>query len=172
MADRLWFNSTDPPEPTTSLVKFQIYTADCPALLGGPSAVHSANPPETTTSLDRILDSTADCPLSNSGPSAVQSCEPHQRQHRLWTTSNLTGGLSGPPRRTVRDSYPLTPHNRRQQARRRRRPFTDAGGAQRKGKKAGEHKKLTTNSFPQSVRAEDDRRSGSKVEQASSGLQW
>ena len=42
-------------------------------------------------------------------------------------------------------------------------------GAPRKGKKAWEHKELTTNPFPRSVRAEDDRRSGSTVEQASSG---
>ena len=28
----------------------------------------------------------------------------HQRQHHLWTKPNLTGGLSVPPRRTVRDT--------------------------------------------------------------------
>ena len=128
---------TNPPthQTTTSLEQFLILPADCPATLGGPSAVHVFNPPETATSLDKILDSTADCPRPSGGLSAVQSCEPHQRhslwttfnfqlrtvrspiadcpqsillnyqrQHRLWTKPNLTGGLSAPPRRTVRDA--------------------------------------------------------------------
>ena len=43
IADRSQFNSAKPPEATTPLDKFLISTADCPALLGGPSAVHSAN---------------------------------------------------------------------------------------------------------------------------------
>ena len=87
LADCPQHTYVNPPETTTSLDEFLILTADRPAPLGGPSAVHSAKPPETTTSLDKILDSTADCPLSNSGPSAVQPCETLQRQHRLWTTS-------------------------------------------------------------------------------------
>ena len=94
MADRPPYCSTDPPETTTSLEQFLILPADCPAPLGGPSAVHVFNPPETTTSLDKILDSTADCPRPSSGPSAVKSCEPHQR-HRLLTNFKLQ-------RRTVR----------------------------------------------------------------------
>src|SRR6185503_16984760 len=32
----------------------------------------------------------------------------YQRQHRLWTKPNLTGGLSAPPRRTVHDTQLLT----------------------------------------------------------------
>ena len=36
----------------------------------------------------------------------------------------------------------------------------------------GEHKELTTNPFPRSVRAEDDRRGGSMVEQSFEQLQW
>ena len=59
----IWWLSEDP-------------TADHPALLGGPSAVHPANPPETKTSLDNFLDPTADCPLSHSGLSTVQLCKP------------------------------------------------------------------------------------------------
>ena len=90
----------NPPE-TTSLEQFLILPADCPAPLGGPSAVHVSNPPETATSLDKILNSTADSPLSNSGPSAAQSCELHQR-HRLWTNFNFQ-------RRTVRS--PIADHS-------------------------------------------------------------
>ena len=59
--------------------------------------------------------------------------------------------------------------------RRRRRPFSGAGDAPRKGKKIGKHKELTTNPFPRSVQVEDDRRGGSTVEQASStsnGDRW
>jgi hypothetical protein len=40
------------------------------------------------------------------------------------------------------------------------------------GKKTGEHKELTTNPFPRSVREEDDRRSGSTVEQGFKRLPW
>ena len=43
IADCPQFNSVNPPEATTPLDKSLIPTADCPALLGGPSAVHSAN---------------------------------------------------------------------------------------------------------------------------------
>ena len=135
VADRPPYHSTDPPKTTTSPEQFLIIPADCPAPLGGPSAVHVCNPPETAMSLDNILNSTTDCPRPNGGPSAVQSCEPHQRhrlwtnfkfqrrtvrspiadrpqfnsanyqrQHRLWMKRNLTGGLSAPPRQTVRDT--------------------------------------------------------------------
>ena len=52
--------------------------------------------------------------------------------------------------------------------RRRRRPFSGAGDAPRKGKTTGEHKELTTNPFPRSVRAEDDRRSESTRSKGSS----
>ena len=128
-ADCPQYNSADPPEPTTSLDKFQSIRrtgcsniADCPQFNSAipPEATTPLDkilistvdgpqftlliPPETITSLDKILDYTADCPLSNSGPSAVQPCEPHQRQHRLWTKSNMIGGLSAPPRRTIRDA--------------------------------------------------------------------
>ena len=94
LADCPQYTYAKPPETTASLDKFLILPADHPALLGGPSAVHSSNPPETTTSLDKILDSTANCPLSNSGPSAVQPCGTHQRHHRLWTNFEIHGGLS------------------------------------------------------------------------------
>ena len=43
IADCPQFNSAKPPEATTPLDKILISTANCPALLGGPSAVHSAN---------------------------------------------------------------------------------------------------------------------------------
>ena len=43
IADCPQFNSAKPPEATTHLDKFLISMADYPALLGGPSAVHSAN---------------------------------------------------------------------------------------------------------------------------------
>ena len=94
LADRPRYTCASPPETITPLEQFLNSTADCPAPLGGPSAVHVFNPPETTTSLDKILDSTADCPRPSGGPSAVQSCESHQR-HRLWTNFKLQ-------RRTVR----------------------------------------------------------------------
>ena len=67
----------------------------------------------------------------------------------------------------------FAPRHRRQQVRRRRRrPFTGAGDTPRKGKKTGERKELTTNPFTRSVRAEDDRRGGSTVEQSFKHLQW
>jgi len=135
LADCPQYTYAHPPEATTSLEHFLKPPADCPATLGGPSAVHIIDVPETTTSMDKLLDSTADCPRPSGGPSAVKSCEPrqrhrlwnnfkpqrrtvrspiadypqsillnYQRQHRLWTKPNLTGGLSAPPRRTVRDA--------------------------------------------------------------------
>ena len=42
IADCPQFNSAIPPEATTPLDEILISTADRPALLGGPSAVHSA----------------------------------------------------------------------------------------------------------------------------------
>ena len=100
VADRPQYNSADPPEPTTSLDKFQSIRrtvrsniADCPQFNSAipPEAttpldkilISTADgpqftlliPPETITSLDKTLDYMADCPLSNSGPSAVQSYE-------------------------------------------------------------------------------------------------
>ena len=66
----------------------------------------------------------------------------------------------------------LTPRTRRQRARRRRRPFTRASDTPQKGKETGERKELTTNPFPRSVRAEDDRRGGSTVEQSFKRLPW
>ena len=45
IADCSQFNSAIPPVATTPLDKILISTADRPALLGGPSAVHSVNPP-------------------------------------------------------------------------------------------------------------------------------
>ena len=76
MADRPPYYSTDPPETTTSLEQFLILPADCPATLGGLSAVHIFNPAETSTSLDKILNSTADCPAPLGGPSAVHVFNP------------------------------------------------------------------------------------------------
>ena len=76
LADCPQYTYANPPETTTSLEQFLILPTDCPAPLGGPSAVHVFNPPETATSLDKILDSTADCMRPSGGPSAVQSCAP------------------------------------------------------------------------------------------------
>ena len=50
--------------------------------------------------------------------------------------------------------------------------MTGAGDTPRKRKETGERKELTTNPFPRSVRAEDDRRGGSMVEQSFEQLQW
>ena len=54
VVDRPQYNSADPPEPTNSLDKFSIYTADCPLSSSGLSAVNSAKPPEATTPLDKF----------------------------------------------------------------------------------------------------------------------
>ena len=56
--------------------------------------------------------------------------------------------------------------------RQRRRPFTGAGDTPRKGKETGKHKELTMNPFPRLVRAEDDRRGESMVEQSFEQFQW
>ena len=56
--------------------------------------------------------------------------------------------------------------------RRRRWPLTGAGNTPWKGKETGKYKELTTNPFPRSVRAEDDRSGGSMVEQSFEQLQW
>ena len=53
VADRPPYYSTDSPETATSLEQLLILPADCPAPLGGPSAVHVSNLPETTTSLEK-----------------------------------------------------------------------------------------------------------------------
>ena len=94
----------NPPETKTSLDNFLDSTADCPRPSGGPSAVRPCEPPETTSSLEQIRASTADRPLPYSGLSAINLAKNNQRQHRLWTKTNLTGGPSAPPRRTVRDN--------------------------------------------------------------------
>ena len=109
ISDYPQFNSTKPPEATTHLDKFLISTADCPALLGGPSVVYSAN----STKGDNVSGQNS---RLYGGLSALQKrtvrssiLRKHQRQHHLWTTSKSTCILSGPPRRTVCDSYLLTP---------------------------------------------------------------
>src|SRR6185503_9034567 len=63
-------------------------------------------PPETS-SLDKFQVSTADCPFPYSGPSAVSSAKPPETTSSL-DEPNLTGGLSAPPKRTVRDTQLLT----------------------------------------------------------------
>ena len=96
-------HSSNPPETTTSLDKILDSTADCLALLGGPSTVHPCEPHQKISSLDKLrsLRQTVRSPIADR---PLYNLRNHQRQHRLWTTSNLTCGLSGPPRRTVRDS--------------------------------------------------------------------
>ena len=59
-------------------------------------------PPETS-SLDNFQLSTADCPLPYSGLSAVHSAKPPETTSSL-DEIYLTGGLSAPPRQTVRDT--------------------------------------------------------------------
>ena len=78
-------------------------TADCPLPISGPSAVHSANPPETMTSLDKFLILPADVQPSLADRPQFIYARPPEIQH-LWTNSNLTCGLSGPPGRTVHGS--------------------------------------------------------------------
>ena len=80
-------------------------TADRPALLGGPSAMHPANPPETKISMDNFLDLTADCPLSNSGPSAVLFYGTTRDNIVSGQIPTWPADCPAPPGRTVRDSY-------------------------------------------------------------------
>ena len=94
VADRPQYNSADPPEPTTSLDKFQSIRrtvrsniADCPHF-------KSAIPPEATTPLDKILISTADRPALLGGPSAVHSANSTRDNNVSGQNSRLYGGLS------------------------------------------------------------------------------
>ena len=96
----------NPPETETSLDNFLDSTADCPRPSGGPSAVQSCEPHQRhrlrnkfKLQLRTVRSPIADCPQS------ILLNLP--RQHRLWTKLNLTGGLSAPPRRTVRDTQLL-----------------------------------------------------------------
>ena len=103
LVGRPQYTCANPPETTTPLEQFLNSTADCQRPSGGPSAVQSCEPHQrhrlwTTFNFQRrtVRSPIADCP---------QSILPnYQRQHRLWTKPNLTGGLSAPPRRTVRDT--------------------------------------------------------------------
>jgi len=94
VADRPQYNSADPPEPTTSLDKFQSIRrtvrsniADCPQF-------NSAILPEATTPLDKILISTADRPALLGGPSAVHSANSTRDDNVSGQNSRLYGGLS------------------------------------------------------------------------------
>ena len=88
-------HSANSPETTTSLDKILDSMADCPTLLGGLSAVHPCEPHQTILSLDKLrsLRWTVRSPIADR---PLYNLRNHQRQHRLWTTSNLTGGLSAP----------------------------------------------------------------------------
>ena len=88
-------HSANSPETTPSLDKILDSTADCPALIGGPSAVHPCEPHQKISSLDKLrsLRQTVRSPIADR---PLYNLRNHQRQHRLWTTSNLTGGLSAP----------------------------------------------------------------------------
>ena len=79
-------------------------TADCPRPSGGPSAVQLGRPTRTTNVFGEFLYWLADCPLTLSGLSAIHLRQPTRDNNVSGLISNPTGGLSGPPRRTVRDS--------------------------------------------------------------------
>ena len=94
VADRPQYNSADPPEPTTSLDKFESIRrtvrsniADCPQF-------NSAILPEATTPLDKILISTADRPALLGGPSAVYSANSTRDDNVSGQNSRLYAGLS------------------------------------------------------------------------------
>ena len=88
-------HSANSPETTTSLDKILDSMADCPALLGGLSAVHPCEPHQTISSLDKLrsLRRTVRSPIADR---PLYNLRNHQRQHCLWTTSNLTSRLSAP----------------------------------------------------------------------------
>ena len=94
VADRPQYNSADPPEPTTSLDKFQSIRrtvrsniADCPQF-------NSAIPPEATTPLDEILISTVDRTPLLGGPSPVHSANSTRDDNISGQNSRRYGRLS------------------------------------------------------------------------------
>jgi len=103
LADRPQYTCANPPETTTPLEQFLNSTADCPRPSGGPSAVQFLRTPPETSSLDNFQLSTADRPLPYSGLSAVNFAKLPETTSSL-DENYLTGGLSAPPRRTVRDT--------------------------------------------------------------------
>jgi hypothetical protein len=94
MADRPQYNSTDPPDTTTSLDKLQNYRADCPLQNSGPSAVQLRKITRGNDASGQILNSTADCPALLGGPSAVHSANSTRDDNVSGQNSRLYGGLS------------------------------------------------------------------------------
>ena len=78
--------------------------ADCPRPSGGPSAVLVYQPPRTKYESGQTPLYTADCPPTLSVLSAIHLCQPTRDNNVSGLISNPTGGLSGPPWRTVRSS--------------------------------------------------------------------
>ena len=78
--------------------------ADCPRPSGGPSAVPFYRPTRTNYLSGQTSIYTADCPHTFSGLSAIHLRQP-TRDNVSGPISNPTGGLSGPPWRTVRSSF-------------------------------------------------------------------
>ena len=87
---RLWT------KPQTLLRTVRAQVADRPQL--NPANSHQRHRLWTDFRFQRrtVRSPIADCPQA--------TLLNYQRQHRLWTKPNLTGGLSAPPRRTVRDT--------------------------------------------------------------------
>ena len=104
VADRPRYNSADPPEPTPPLVKFQIYTADCPLTLSGLSATHLRQSTRDNDVSGRISN-------PNGGPSGppwrtVRSslCPTTRDDNVSGQNPKLYGGLSAVQKRTIRSS--------------------------------------------------------------------
>ena len=79
--------------------------ADFPRPSGGPSAVPFYRPTKTNYLSGQTSIYTADCPLTLSGLSAIHLRQPTRDNNASGPISNPTGGLSGPPWRTVRSSF-------------------------------------------------------------------
>ena len=94
VADRPRYNSADPPEPTTSLDKFQSIQRTVRSNIVYCPQFNSAIPPEATTPLDEILISAADRPALLGGPSAVHSANSTRDDNVSGHNSRLYGGLS------------------------------------------------------------------------------
>ena len=80
-------------------------TADCPRPSGRPSAVQLGRPTRTTNVSGEFLYWLANCPLTLSGLSAIHLRQPTRDNNVSRPISNPTGGLSGPPWRTVHSSF-------------------------------------------------------------------
>ena len=79
-------------------------TEDCPRPSGGPSAVQLGRLTRTTNVSGEFLYWLADCPLTLSGLSAIHLRQSTRDNGVSGQISNPTGGPSGPPWRTVRNS--------------------------------------------------------------------